>query len=149
MKIEQESTIAGSRDEVWSVLEDVPRAAGLIPGVKDVKASGDGLYSGIMQVGVGPMKLNLQGELKATQNHEEYTWRIEGQASDKRLGGGLRVIVDAAIGEISEKNSSLKVATDIQFMGRVGTLGQPLIRSKANSQMKDFVKNLEKELKKG
>ena len=150
MKIEQESTIAASRDDVWRVLEDVPRAAGLIPGVKDVAATGEeGAYSGTMQVGVGPMKLNLQGELKATQNHEDYTWRIEGQANDKRLGGGLRVIVDAVIGEISEKDSSLKVATDIQFMGRVGTLGQPLIRSKANTQMKDFVKNLEKELKKG
>ena len=148
MKIEQESEVSASRDRIWSVLEDVPRAAALIPGVKDVEATGNDTYSGIMQVGVGPMKLNLQGELRATQNRDDYTWRIEGQANDRRLGGGLRVIVDAAIAEAGAERSSLKVATDIQFMGRVGTLGQPLIRSKANSQMKDFIKNLEKELKK-
>ncbi len=148
MKIEQESQVGASREDVWALLQDVPRAAGLIPGVKDVAATGDGTYSGTMQVGVGPMKLTLQGELKATQNAEKYTWRIEGQANDRRLGGGLRVIVDAAIAEAGADSASLTVATDIQFMGRVGTLGQPLIRSKANSQMKDFIKNLEKELRK-
>ena len=64
------------------------------------------------------------------------------------MGGGIRVIVEAAVTEAGPDASELSVSTDIQFMGKLGTLGQPLIRSKAGSQMKDFVKNLEKELKK-
>ena len=128
---------------------DVPRAAMLIPGVKDVNPLGDDKYSGIMQVGFGPMKLNLQGDLTASADTENYHWRLEGHANDRRLGGGIRVIVEADVTEAGPDASELSVSTDIQFMGKLGTLGQPLIRSKASSQMKDFVKNLEKELQKG
>ena len=92
------------------------------------------------------MKITLDGELTTTQNPEDFTWRIEGNAK-ALAGGGLRVIVDAAVAEGDADSSTLTVATDIQFMGKLGTMGQPFIRSKANSQMKDFIKNLEKELK--
>ena len=147
MKIEQESQVGASRADVWVLLQDVPRAAGLIPGVSDVVETGPNTYSGKMTTRVGPMKISLDGELTSTQNAEDYTWRIEGNAK-AMAGGGLRVIVDAAIAEAGSDSSTLTVATDIQFMGKLGTMGQPFIRSKANSQMKDFIKNLEKELKK-
>jgi carbon monoxide dehydrogenase subunit G len=146
MKIEQESKVSASRERIWSLLEDVPRAAALIPGVSDVVETGPNTFSGKMQARVGPMKITLDGELTTTQNPEDFTWRIEGNAK-ALAGGGLRVIVDAAVAEGDADSSTLTVATDIQFMGKLGTMGQPFIRSKANSQMKDFIKNLEKELK--
>jgi carbon monoxide dehydrogenase subunit G len=149
MKIDQKSIIDAPRDKVWGVLMDVPRAAGLIPGVKDVKPTGENTYTGTMQVGVGPMKLNLQGDLRANPDPSTHKWHLEGQAQDRRLGGGLRVIVDAQVDEAGPNKTDLAVSTDIQFMGRLGTLGQPLIRSRANSQMKEFAQNLEKEVKKG
>jgi carbon monoxide dehydrogenase subunit G len=146
MKLEQQSSIPASREAVWAVLEDVPRAAQMIPGVKDVADLGDNKYSGTMQVGIGPMKMNLQGELTASPDAENYEWRLEGHAQDRRLGGGIRVIVEAKLGESEPGRSDLSVATDIQFMGRLGTLGQPLIRSRANDQMKQFTNNLMKEV---
>ena len=146
MKIEQESKVSASRERIWSLLEDVPRAAALIPGVSDVVETGPNTFSGKMQTRVGPMKITLDGELTTTQNPEDFTWRIEGNAK-ALAGGGLRVIVDAAVAEGDADSSTLTVATDIQFMGKLGTMGQPFIRSKAKSQMKDFIKNLEKELK--
>ena len=146
MKIEQEAKVSASRERIWSLLEDVPRAAALIPGVSDVVETGPNTFSGKMQTRVGPMKITLDGELTTTQNPEDFTWRIEGNAK-ALAGGGLRVIVDAAVAEGDADSSTLTVATDIQFMGKLGTMGQPFIRSKANSQMKDFIKNLEKELK--
>ena len=142
MKLEQQTRIEAPRSEVWAVLEDVPRAAVMIPGVKDVVSLGDDKYSGTMQVGFGPMKMNLNGELTASPDAENFEWRLEGIAQDKRLGGGLRVIVEAKIDEPEPGKSDLTVSTDIQFMGRLGTLGQPLIRSKANDSMKQFTKNL-------
>ncbi len=146
MKIEQVAEVSASREDVWNLLQDVPRAAALIPGVSNVVETGPNTFSGKMETRVGPMKVSLDGELTTEQDSEQYTWRIEGNAK-ALAGGGLRVIVDAAVAEAGESASSLKVATDIQFMGKLGTMGQPFIRSKANSQMKDFIKNLEKALK--
>ena len=146
MKLEQTTKISASRDAIWQILIDIPKAASLIPGVKDVEFKSGQSYTGTMQVGVGPMKLNLQGELTANPNPEDYAGSLEGTAQDRRLGGGIRVIVDAEVKEESAEESELSVSTDIQFIGRIGTLGQPLIRSKSSKMMQDFVKNLEKEL---
>ncbi len=146
MKLEQVTNIAAPREAVWALLMDIPKAASLIPGVKDVELVKDLTYTGTLQVGVGPMKLNLQGELTASPNEEDYTWSLEGNAQDRRLGGGIRVLVEAEVKEESETECELYVSTDVQFIGRIGTLGQPLIRSKSAGMMKDFVKNLEKEI---
>ena len=67
MKIEQESQVGAPRDRVWSLLEDVPRAAGLIPGVSNVVETGPNTYSGKMETRVGPMKISLDGVLRCRQ----------------------------------------------------------------------------------
>lgn len=149
MKLEQKATINASRETVWSVLADIPRAAQLIPGVKDVAPLGEGRYRGTMQIRIGPMGLNLNGELTAKQDQASYRWRLEGEARDRRVGGGLRVIVDATLEEPSAGISEMLVSTDIQFLGGLGTLGQPLIRARADSQMREFAANLAKEVAKG
>ncbi len=115
MKLEQTTKIAAPRDAIWQILIDIPKAASLIPGVKDVELKSGQSYTGTMQVGVGPMKLNLQGELTANPNPEDYTWSLEGTAQDRRLGGGIRVIVDAEVKEESAEESELSVSTDIQL----------------------------------
>ena len=120
----------------------------LIPGVKDVKPLGGDKYEGTMEVRVGPMGLNLNGDITAKADESAYKWHLEGQARDRRLGGGMRVIVDAALQEPSVGKTDLLVNTDIQFMGGLGTLGQPFIRSRADQQMKEFAANLAKEVKK-
>ena len=143
MKLEKTTKISAPRDAIWQILIDIPKAASLIPGVKDVELKSGTSYTGTMQVGVGPMKLNLQGELTANPNPEDYTWSLEGQAQDRRLGGGIRVIVDAEVKEESAEESELSVSTDIQFIGRIGTLGQPLIKRKADQMIEAFTKNLQ------
>lgn len=148
MKLEQRSNIPAPRAVVWKVLIDVPRAAMLIPGVKDVKPLGGDKYEGTMEVRVGPMGLNLNGDLTAKAEDTTYKWHLEGQARDRRVGGGMRVIVDAQLEEAKPGQTELVVNTDIQFMGGLGTLGQPLIRSRADQQMKDFAANLAKEVAK-
>ena len=71
MKLEQTTKISAPRDAIWQILIDIPKAASLIPGVKDVELKSGTSYTGTMQVGVGPMKLNLQGELTANPNPED------------------------------------------------------------------------------
>ena len=38
--------------------------------------------------------------------------------------------------------SELEIKSDTTFMGRLGELGQPIIRRKARNTLEDFVKNI-------
>ena len=42
------------------------------------------------------------------------------------------------------KESELEIKADTTFMGRLGELGQPIIRRKARNTLEDFTKNLTK-----
>ena len=61
---------------------------------------------------------------------------------DRKVGGGVRAIIDAALSERGPGPSGLWVSADIQFMGRLGEMGQPLIRRKAETAIDDFAESL-------
>ena len=46
----------------------------------------------------------------------------------------------------SPAETELTIETDTTFMGRLGELGQPLIRRKAQSTIEEFARNLSREL---
>ena len=55
---------------------------------------------------------------------------------------GAIAILQAHLAELSPESTEVRVDADIQFSGRLAELGQPLIRRKADSMVRDFAKNL-------
>ena len=64
------------------------------------------------------------------------------RARDKRVGGGVQASIEVILVERDEDKSELSVKTDVQFIGRLGDLGQPLIKRKADSTIQEFAENL-------
>ena len=48
--------------------------------------------------------------------------------------------------EGASQETELVIASDISFLGKLGELGQPVIRKKADSVLQEFARNLRKEL---
>jgi len=48
--------------------------------------------------------------------------------------------------EISANQTELVVETDVNILGKIGEFGQPIIRKKADSMLKEFVENIKKQL---
>jgi carbon monoxide dehydrogenase subunit G len=47
--------------------------------------------------------------------------------------------------ERSAAETELQVSSDVSFLGKLGELGQPIIRRKADSVIKEFASNLSRE----
>ena len=62
------------------------------------------------------------------------------------MGGAVRA--DLLMQLISQEGNQTELVlnTDTTFIGRLGELGQPLIRRKANNTMEDFARNLAQQL---
>ena len=146
MKFEYQLTIPASRDAINVVLHDVPRAAQCMPGVQEVSTEADGTYSGSLRIKVGPMGFTLSGKMSVEEKPEEGLWRLITEAQDRRLGGGIHANVEAILTGTSPNSTDMKLSADMQFMGRLGELGQPLIKRRAESMFKDFAENLRKEV---
>ncbi len=142
MNFEHKIDIDAAREQVWAVLSDFPRAASLIPDVSDVAELDDGSYQGTMRVRIGPIGLNLAGTVDVEQDESQGRWNMRATASDRRVGGGVRASIEVVLIERDGDKSELNVKADLQFMGRLGELGQPLIKRKADSTIEAFAENL-------
>ena len=126
---------------------DIPRVAACVPGMEEVVQEEDGSYRARMRVRVGPMGLTLAGTLQVLeQDPSKGEARFLIEASDRKVGGAVRA--DLIIHLRSEEGSQTELVlnTDTTFIGRLGELGQPLIRRKANNTMEEFARNLARQL---
>ena len=145
MKLESSCRVPASMDETWNYLMDVPAAAKCVPGVGEIAADGDGRYRGTLKARVGPMSLTLSGTV-TVQEQEAGRARYLVEARDRRLGGGVKTEMLVHLRPASPTETELLIETDTTFMGRLGELGQPVIRRKAQSTIEDFARNLAREL---
>jgi carbon monoxide dehydrogenase subunit G len=142
----QERVVPVERERLWDFLMDVPRVARCVPGIETLEAVDEGAYRGRLGVRIGPIRLSLDGTM-AIEEQDRAVWRAQmrADASDHRLGGGLRARLTLTLAPV-EHGTRLKIDTDLAVLGKIGEFGQPVIRKKADSVLEQFVRNLESAL---
>ena len=147
MKLENRCLVPAGRDVTWALLMDIPRVATCVPGLGDVTAEDDGRFQAVMKVRIGPISLNLAGTIQVLEGDEdkgEASFQVE--ASDRRVGGSFRTSITMQLVSQPDDQTELVIVSDTNFMGRLGELGQPIIRRKANTTMQDFARNLARQV---
>ena len=145
MKVEIVSVVPASREATWTLVMDIPKAATCIPGLKDITPDGEARYQATLQARVGPMGMNLSGVITVlSQDAESGEAHFLVEANDRRVGGGVKTNMSMKVTAKSPTETELEIVADTTFMGRLGELGQPLIRRKARNTLEDFSKNLSK-----
>ena len=142
MKFEYNVAIDVPQKRIWEILSDVGSASSLMPGVQSVEQQPDGTYTGIIQIRIGPIGFNLAGAVAISEDRNLGKWSMVSQAQDPRIGGGVTSKVEATITEPSIGSTQMQVNADVQFSGKLGQLGQPLIKKKADSMIREFTENL-------
>ncbi len=146
MKFEHKVVVAASREEVTAFLHDVPAVAACVPGLEDVREVEPELFEGRVRVKIGPLGLNIAGRGRVRHPEGEGAWRVEGEGRDGRAGSGVRATVEAHLRELAPSSTEVSIVAEVHFSGRLGELGQPLIRRKADSTILEFAENLKRAL---
>jgi carbon monoxide dehydrogenase subunit G len=142
MKLENQCLVPAGRDTTWDLILDIPRAAACVPGVQDITAE-EGHFLAVMKVRVGPISLNLSGTIQLLeQDKDQGEARFRVEAADRRVGGAVRADITIKLVPHNDRQTELLISSDANFMGRLGELGQPIIRRKASSTLQDFARNL-------
>lgn len=145
MKLENRCLVPAPPDATWQLLMDVPRAAACVPGVQEVTPEGEDRFRASMQVRIGPIRLNFSGTiLLLEQDREKGEARFQVEAADRRVGGSWRADMTIRLNPQPQAQTEVLFVTDVVFMGKLGELGQPVIRRKAASTLEEFARNLSK-----
>ena len=147
MKFSQSAQIPVAREPLWEFLMDVPKVAQSLPGVESVSKIDDTTYEGALKVRVGPIALNLLGKIIVEEQDKE-NWRatLRAEANDRRAAGAVKGKTTMMLKAVDSDQTELVVETDVNILGKIGEFGQPIIRKKADSMLKEFVENIKKQL---
>ncbi len=147
MKFSQSAQSPVAREPLWEFLMDVPKVAQSLPGVESVSKIDDTTYEGALKVRVGPIALNLLGKIIVEEQDKE-NWRatLRAEANDRRAAGAVKGKTTMMLKALDSNQTDLVVETDVNILGKIGEFGQPIIRKKADSMLKEFVENIKKQL---
>ena len=146
MKIERRLVVPTGRSKLWDLLMDIARVGRCFPGVEQVTPQDNQSYQGTMRVRVGPASLNMAGTITVLeQDRDRWHASLRLEGADRRIGGAVRGTMDMDLIELSPEETELAITSDVSFMGKLGELGQPVIRRKADSVIQEFAQNLRQE----
>ena len=148
MDFEKHVVITSTIDEAWTFLMDVPAVSRCLPGVESVDQLGDDVYSGVMNVRVGAVKVKFQGRIEITERDpvaHRASMRVQGD--DKRIGGAMTATIQMQLTERAEREVDLHVVSEAAVLGKLGEFGQAVMRRKADQIVEEFAQNMAKAIK--
>ena len=146
MKISGSLEVAFSIQRVWDLLQDPRRSMAAMPGVQSVEIRDETTFDLTVAQRVGPFRVQFQ----VTMILSEVTppTRLVATGQGKESSGTLLRIPLAVLEleALSDERTRLTYEIEFSLMGKLGTLGYPMIKHKAGEMSKTFADNLRKEL---
>ena len=147
MLIESQCLVPAGAGPIWDLILDIPRTAFCVPGLQEIEPSEDGSFRATLKARVGPISLTFSGTIQLLeQDSELHLARFQLHGSDRRVGGSFQTNMTVRLISQGPDQTLLVISADTTFMGKLGELGQPIIRHKTASTIDQFAKNLAQQL---
>jgi carbon monoxide dehydrogenase subunit G len=141
MKLAGDLTIAAPRQAVFDALRDARLFATCVDGVRDLQEIDATHYRAVIETKVAYIKFNFDVVVEVTRVEppESIAAKIEG--TPRGIVGRLSA---TSFTTLTEQDGATRVQYEIEaaLTGRLGSLGQPVIRSKAKEMERHFVAKL-------
>ncbi len=133
-------------DRVWDFFKDIPQVAKCLPGTELDEQIGDDHYAGGVIIGLGPVKLNFDGNAKIIERNEaDHTIKVDAAGAEKKGRGQAAMVVDADL-EATRSGTRVGVAMDLQLSGAAAQYGRGLVSDVTAVLLDDFASNAEARL---
>ena len=132
--------------QAWEFLIDINKFSTCLPGIDSVKQIDDKTFDGIISATVGPIsgKFNFRSTIVESKPPEQMVVRTEGTDSVTKSTVNADMTVD--LRAVSEKKSQMDYKADVKIKGRLGILGDMVLRATATLILQEFTRRLHKGL---
>ncbi|MDA0232344.1 MAG: carbon monoxide dehydrogenase subunit G [Chloroflexi bacterium] len=144
MEITGEYRLKGTRQEVWNVLNDPGTLEKAIPGTDRLIVEGPDRYSAEMSVGIGMIRGKFSGSVAVEDKVEPESYRM--LVDGKGAAGWLKGDGKLKLSEAGDGVTVVNVDGEASVGGLLARVGQRMVHNVANSLMKQFVQNVEKQM---
>jgi carbon monoxide dehydrogenase subunit G len=141
MKIAGELSVRAQRQDVFDALKDARFFASCVDGVSELTEIDPTHYAAVFETKIAYMRFKFNVTVEMTK--AEPPDLIEGKVEGKPMGLVGRLTA-TAMTRLTEDGGSTKIAYEIEsaLTGRLGAMGQPVLKAKAKEMEKQFAERL-------
>jgi hypothetical protein len=141
MNVSGQFTVQAPREVVFNTIRDARKFVGFVEGVSDLKEIDATHYTAVFETKVAYMKFKFNVTVEVTRivAPSEIEAKIEG--TPLGIVGRLTAV---SLTKLSAAGNETLVdySIDATLAGKLGSIGQPVLRSKAKDMEKQFANNL-------
>jgi uncharacterized protein len=141
MIVTGEITLPAPRESVFQILRDAPFFASCVEGVRDLKEIDATHYDAVVDTKVAYLNFTFKVSVEVTRLTPPE--RIEAKIEGTPLGIVGRFIAVSTTDLIDAGSETVvKYAIDANITGKLGSMGQPVLRSKAKEMERKFAEKM-------
>jgi uncharacterized protein len=128
--------------KTWDFLIDINKFSSCLPGLEEVKQIDDKTFDGVIVASVGPIsgKFSFRATIVESKPPEQMIVRTEGKDSVTKSTVNADMTVD--LHEPAASETVMDYRADIKIKGRLGILGDMVLRATATLILQEFTKRL-------
>ena len=141
MIIAGEITVTAPRQHVFRALRNAHFFASCLDGVRDLKEIDPTHFDAVLETRIAYMRFNFKVSVEMTRVAEPD--EIEGKIEGSPLGvaGRLTAVARTQLSEAGPE-THIKYSIDATLTGKLGSIGQPVLKAKAREMEKQFTERL-------
>jgi hypothetical protein len=141
MKFSGELTVKAPRAEVYKAVRDARFFASCVDGVRDLEETAPDTYAAVFETKVAYMKFSFKVSVEVVR--ADAPNQIEAKVEGTPLGIVGRLTA-TALTTLSDAGDGTKISYEVEaaLTGKLGSLGQPVLRSKAKDMERQFAARL-------
>jgi uncharacterized protein len=138
---------SASPESVWDFLWQVDQVGACLPGCKAVETIEPmSRYMATIEERVGPFKALFNWEITVEERDPMQAIRLSARGQDPKLGATARAGMTVRLAPNDRSGTAIDVDTELLITGKVATLGQVVIKRKADQVVRDFAEALRAQL---
>lgn len=142
MEIEKTLVTAAPPARVWELLLDPNVMGACVPGMESIEVLSDVEYVAHMAVKIAFINARFRLHTKIVETRAPHYLRTEGTGEDASVASSLRQSSELFLTPLEHGGTQLRIKVQVDVLGRLGTFGLSVMKTKADRMWDEFGANL-------
>lgn len=146
MDIEKILGIPAPAERVWALLLDPKVMGECVPGIQSIEVISDVEYVSVIQVKIAFVSAKFKLKTTITEQRAPHYLRSEGTGEDASVASSLKQTSEIFLTDMPDGSTELRMAIKVDVLGRLGTFGLNVMKTKADRMWDEFAVKLKAQL---
>jgi carbon monoxide dehydrogenase subunit G len=142
VEIEKIMTVAAPAENVWTMLLDPNVMGSCVPGMKSIEVISDVEYVAVIHVKISFISAKFKLKTTIVEQQAPHYLRCEGTGEDASVASSLKQQSELFLTALPNGRTEIRMKVKVDVLGRLGTFGLTVMKTKADRMWEEFGQNL-------